>query len=175
MTFGGRLQQVRKAAGLSQEQLGELVGMSRQAVSKWETDQAAPDIDTLALLCGVLGVSADALLGRDAPAPAQPRAGGLEDCMRMNGAKRCFTAGWITALVGVVLLVLELFSLIALQFLDAEIHQSWRSNAMDYAKVGPMPAIFAVTLAVIAAGALLAAGGLLAMGGKWPAKGPKKP
>lgn len=175
MTFGGRLQQVRKAAGLSQEQLGELVGMSRQAVSKWETDQAAPDIDTLALLCGVLGVSADALLGRDAPAPAQPRAGGLEDCMRMNGAKRCFTAGWITALVGVVLLVLELFSLIALQFLDAEIHQSWRSNAMDYAKVGPMPAIFAVTLAVIAAGALLAAGGLLAMGGKRPAKGSKKP
>ena len=175
MTFGGRLQQVRKAAGLSQEQLGELVGMSRQAVSKWETDQAAPDIDTLALLCGVLGVSADALLGRDAPAPAQPRAGGLEDCMRMNGAKRCFTAGWITALVGVVLLVLELFSLIALQFLDAEIHQSWRTNAMDYAKVGPMPAIFAVTLALIAVGALLAAGGLLAMGGKRPAKGSKKP
>lgn len=175
MTFGGRLQQVRKAAGLSQEQLGELVGMSRQAVSKWETDQSAPDIDTLALLCGVLGVSADALLGRDAPAPAQPRAGGLEDCMRMNGAKRCFTAGWIAVLVGVVLLVLELFSLIALQFLDAEIHQSWRSNAMDYAKEGPMPAIFAVTLALIAVGALLAAGGLLAMGGKRPAKGSKKP
>ena len=44
MTFGVRLQQVRKAAGLSQEQLAGLVGMSRQAVSKWETDQAAPDI-----------------------------------------------------------------------------------------------------------------------------------
>lgn len=38
MTFGKRLQQVRKAAGLSQEQLAELVGMSRQAVSKWETE-----------------------------------------------------------------------------------------------------------------------------------------
>ena len=175
MTFGTRLQQVRKAAGLSQEQLGELVGMSRQAVSKWETGQAAPDIDTLALLCGVLGVSADALLGRDAPAPSQPREGGLEDCMRMNRAKRCFTAGWTAALVGVVLLVLELFSLIALQFLDAEIHQSWRTNAMDYAKVGPMPVIFAVTLALIAVGALLAAGGLLAMGGKRPAKGSKAP
>ena len=67
MTFGEKLQQVRKAAGLSQEQLAELVGMSRQAVSKWETDQAAPDIDKLALLCGVLGVSADELLGREAP------------------------------------------------------------------------------------------------------------
>ena len=40
MIFGTRLQQVRKAAGLSQEQLGELVGMSRQAVSKWDTGQA---------------------------------------------------------------------------------------------------------------------------------------
>ncbi len=175
MTFGRRLQQVRKAAGLSQEQLGELVGMSRQAVSKWETDQATPDIDKLALLCGVLGVSADALLGRDAPAQGQARGASLEDCVNRNAAKRCFTAGWTAALVGVVLLVLELFSLIALQFLDAEIHQSWRTNAMDYAKVGPMPAIFAVTLALIAVGALLAAGGLLAMGGKRPAKGSKKP
>ena len=67
MTFGERLQQVRKAAGLSQEQLGDLIGMSRQAVSKWETDQAAPDIETLARLCGVLGVSADELLGREVP------------------------------------------------------------------------------------------------------------
>ena len=166
MTFGGRLQQVRKAAGLSQEQLGELVGMSRQAVSKWETDQSAPDIDTLALLCGVLGVSADALLGRDAPAQEQARGASLEDCVNRNAAKRCFIAGWIAVLVGVVLLVLELFSLIALQFLDAEIHQSWRTNAMDYVKVGPMPVIFGVTIAVIAAGAVLAVAGLLTMGGK---------
>ena len=166
MTFGTRLQQVRKAAGLSQEQLGELVGMSRQAVSKWETGQAAPDIDTLALLCGVLGVSADALLGRDAPAQEQARGASLEDCVNRNAAKRCFIAGWIAVLVGVVLLVLELFSLIALQFLDAEIHQSWRTNAMDYAKVGPMPVIFGVTIAVIAAGAVLAVAGLLTMGGK---------
>ncbi len=167
MTFGERLQQVRKAAGLSQEQLAGLVGMSRQAVSKWETDQAAPDIDKLALLCGVLGVSADALLGREAPLPqAPPQGAGLEDCVRMNGAKRCFTAGWITALVGVVLLVAELFSLIVIQFADAEIHHSWRSNAMGYAKDGPMPVIFGVTIAVIAMGALLAAGGLMAMAGK---------
>lgn len=178
MTFGGRLQQVRKAAGLSQEQLGELVGMSRQAVSKWETDQAAPDIDKLALLCGVLGVSADELLGREAPprqAEESPPDVGLEECVRINAAKRCFTAGWVTAVVGVVLLVLELFSLTMLQFMDAELHHSWYTNAMEYAREGPMPVIFGVTIAVIAAGALLAAGGLLAMGGKGPAKGPKRP
>lgn len=175
MTFGRRLQQVRKAAGLSQEQLAELVGMSRQAVSKWETDQAAPDIDKLALLCGVLGVSADELLGRAAPAPAQTQEAGLEGCVRMNGAKRCFTAGWVTALTGVVLLVLELFSLFMIQFADAEVHQSWRTNAMDYAQDGPMPVIFGVTIAVIAAGAALAAGSLPAMGGKRRPKDRKTP
>ena len=110
MTFGVRLQQVRKAAGLSQEQLAGLVGMSRQAVSKWETDQAAPDIGTLALLCGVLGVSADELLGREAPSRPEGQGVDLEGCVRLNAARRCFTAGWVTVLAGVVLLILELFS-----------------------------------------------------------------
>lgn len=175
MTFGGRLQQVRKAAGLSQEQLGGLVGMSRQAVSKWETDQAAPDVETLALLCGALGVSADELLGREGPTQPQAQGSGLEGCMRINGARRCFTAGWVTALTGAVLLVLELFSLIVIQFADAQVHQSWRTNALDYAQDGPMPLVFGVTLAVIAAGALLAAGGLFAMSGRRLPTGPKKP
>lgn len=40
MTFGAKLQQIRKAAGLSQEQLADMIDMSRQSVSKWETDQA---------------------------------------------------------------------------------------------------------------------------------------
>ena len=177
MTFGGRLQQVRKAAGLSQEQLAELVGMSRQAVSKWETDQAAPDIDKLALLCGVLGVSADELLGR--AAPAQARGSGLEGCVRMNGAKRCFTAGWITALAGAVLLVAEFLALFAIQ--DAQIRlaidrgDGYLPYAIQYAAVPPMPAVFGITIAVIAAGAVLAAGGLLAMSGKRLPKDRKTP
>lgn len=175
MTFGKRLQQVRKAAGLSQEQLAELVGMSRQAVSKWETDQAAPDIDKLASLCGVLGVSADELLGRDVPPGREGQGANLEGCVRVNAAKRCFTAGWVTALAGVVLLILELFSLIVIQFVNAEVHHSWRTNAMGYAREGPMPVIFGVTIAVIAAGAALAAGGLLAMNGKGFLKKRKAP
>lgn len=179
MTFGRRLQQVRKAAGLSQEQLGELVGMSRQAVSKWELDQAAPDIDTLALLCGVLGISADELLGRDAPPRPEGQDSGLEGCVRMNGAKRCFTAGWITVLVGVVLLVAEFFALFLIQ--DMEIRLALDSGGgyypevMQYAAMPPMPVIFGVTIAVIAAGAALAAVGLLTMGGKRPQNKRKAP
>ena len=179
MTFGRRLQQVRKAAGLSQEQLGELVGMSRQAVSKWETDQAAPDIDKLALLCGVLGVSADDMLGRDAPTRPEAQGTGLEECVRMNGATRCFTAGWITALAGAILLVAEFFALFPIQ--DMEIRLAIDSgggywpNVMQYAAMPPMPVIFGLTIAVIAAGVVLAAGGMLAMQGKCVQKKHKAP
>lgn len=48
--------------GLTQEQLGELVGVSRQAVSKWESGQAVPDALTITALCQKLHVSADYLL-----------------------------------------------------------------------------------------------------------------
>ena len=95
--------------------------------------------------------------------------------MRSNQRRQAVLHRRVTAVVGVVLLVLELFSLTMLQFMDAELHHSWHTNAMEYAGEGPMPVIFGVTIAVIAAGALLAAGGLLAMGGKGPAKGPKRP
>lgn len=73
-----RIALVRKAAGLSQEQLGELLGVTRQAVSKWESGQATPDALTIARLCESLHVSADyVLLGKEPEetrpaAPAEP-------------------------------------------------------------------------------------------------------
>ena len=73
MEWNERIAAARKAAGLTQEALGEKLGVSRQAVSKWESGQAVPDLDTVAKLCLALGFSADYLLfGReDAPAPAE--------------------------------------------------------------------------------------------------------
>ena len=73
MEWNERVAAARKAAGLTQEALGEKLGVSRQAVSKWESGQAMPDLDTVAKLCLALGFSADYLLfGReDAPAPAE--------------------------------------------------------------------------------------------------------
>ena len=44
-TLGGRIQEGRRAAGLSQEALGERLGVSRQAVSKWESDAAVPELE----------------------------------------------------------------------------------------------------------------------------------
>ncbi len=57
-----RLLQYRKQSGLSQEELAEKIGVSRQAVSKWERAEASPDTDNLIILAQVYGVSLDELL-----------------------------------------------------------------------------------------------------------------
>lgn len=75
MELQDRIAAVRKAAGLTQEQLGELVGVTRQAVSKWESGQTVPDALTIAKLCKELNVSADyVLLGREPEEGAKPPA-----------------------------------------------------------------------------------------------------
>ncbi|MGI6270681.1 MAG: helix-turn-helix domain-containing protein [Candidatus Howiella sp.] len=58
-----RLYALRKKSGLSQEALAERIGVSRQAVSKWERAEASPDTDNLVLLAQVYGVSLDEMLG----------------------------------------------------------------------------------------------------------------
>ena len=53
---------LRRRENLSQEELAEKLGVTRQAVSKWESAQSAPDIDKLLALCKIFNVSADELL-----------------------------------------------------------------------------------------------------------------
>ena len=67
MELKDRIAQARRAAGLSQEQLGEQLGVSRQAVSKWESGAANPDVAYLAAMCRELGVSSDWLLLGEEP------------------------------------------------------------------------------------------------------------
>lgn len=62
MTLGERIAALRKDKGLSQEALGELVGVSRQAVSKWESDKAVPDIQNCIAMSKALGVTLPDLL-----------------------------------------------------------------------------------------------------------------
>lgn len=60
--IANRLLQYRKSNGLSQEELAEKIGVSRQAVSKWERAEASPDTDNLIILAEVYGVTLDELL-----------------------------------------------------------------------------------------------------------------
>lgn len=70
MTIGQRIAQKRKELALSQEALGEQLGVSRQAIYKWESDAALPEIDKLIALAKLFGVSVGWLLGvEEPPAP----------------------------------------------------------------------------------------------------------
>lgn len=68
------LVQERKKRGWSQEELASKVQVSRQAVSKWETGDALPDLGKLLALADALGLSLDALCGRENPAEAAAEA-----------------------------------------------------------------------------------------------------
>ena len=61
-TIGNRIAKFRKAKDLTQEELANMLGVSSQAVSKWENDASCPDISLLPKLCEVLGISTDELL-----------------------------------------------------------------------------------------------------------------
>ena len=61
-TIGNRIQRFRKEKGLTQEELAAQLGVSSQAVSKWENDASCPDISLLPQLCRVLGITTDELL-----------------------------------------------------------------------------------------------------------------
>ena len=75
MTTGEKIAALRRDHKLSQEALGEKLGLSRQAVSKWEADQAVPTMDNLMELSRLFGVPVDTLLRPDAPFPAPPAEG----------------------------------------------------------------------------------------------------
>lgn len=61
-TIGSRISKYRKAKGMTQEELANQLGVSSQAVSKWENDASCPDISLLPQLCRLLGITSDELL-----------------------------------------------------------------------------------------------------------------
>ena len=62
MTIGEKLYELRKAKGLSQEEVAEKLDVTRQTVSKWETNQSTPDFDKIVPLCELFEISTDELL-----------------------------------------------------------------------------------------------------------------
>ncbi len=68
MTFAEKLKSIRKQAGMSQEQLAEKLGVSRQAVTKWETDAGIPDIENIMAISALFDISLDELLSNESGA-----------------------------------------------------------------------------------------------------------
>ena len=93
---------LRRRMGLSQEQLAERIGVSRQAISKWESGQSTPDLDKLLALSQCFGVTMDELTGdRPAPGAAGPKAPAPADVP----SRTAFRVGVGLCLAGVGLLV----------------------------------------------------------------------
>jgi transcriptional regulator with XRE-family HTH domain len=81
--FAGRLRELREAAGLTQEQLAERVGVKREAIARWEANRREPGWSNVVALARALGVNCLAFLQEPAAAPApikgRPRKGPTED------------------------------------------------------------------------------------------------
>ena len=69
MNISDRIQSLRKARGITQEQLADAVGVSRQAVSKWEAEQSVPDLERIVAMAEYFDVTTDYLLRGIEPAP----------------------------------------------------------------------------------------------------------
>lgn len=69
--FGQRIAQLRRERGMTQEAMAQKLGITNQAVSKWESDQCCPDIMQLPALADLLGITLDELFGRPQSAPAE--------------------------------------------------------------------------------------------------------
>lgn len=65
MTFAEKLKNIRKQAGMSQEQLAEKLGVSRQAVTKWETDAGIPDMENIMAVSALFDISIDELFSNE--------------------------------------------------------------------------------------------------------------
>ena len=162
MELPEKILQFRKALGLSQEQLAEQVGVSRQSISKWETGQSAPELDKLVGLSRIFGISTDELLGNvpQKQVDSSPM-NSVNDYVRANLLRRFFTLGWITALVGILALVLEWISLYYIRNATVALEISrgagYYDNVMRYAQIPPMSYVITITIVLILAGLFLAA------------------
>ncbi|MCI8840684.1 MAG: helix-turn-helix transcriptional regulator [Oscillospiraceae bacterium] len=111
MTFGENLQFLRKRANMTQEDLAEKMEVSRQSVSKWESNVSYPETDAILRLCSLFHCDMDTLLRGD----VSRRFG--EDASlwdkHMNGFAAAMTAGVVLVLLGVVLMLFvgEFFAL----------------------------------------------------------------
>lgn len=117
MTLGERIAYYRGALGLSQGELAEKLGVSRQAVSKWETDAGLPDLDRLIALSGLYNITLDELVKGSVPSPAPadgaqaaafpPEASPAAAEKPASGGQK--TVGYILLGVGLLCAVLALF------------------------------------------------------------------
>jgi transcriptional regulator with XRE-family HTH domain len=111
MSLGEKIAALRKSRSMSQEQLAGELGISRQAVSKWELNESMPDIDKVAALSKLFGVSADYLIIHDDD--QSNRENSPNNSGDINKYKTRTVLGWVLSSIGafgiIVLITLSSF------------------------------------------------------------------
>lgn len=109
MTFGEKLQELRRKAGMSQDALAERLEVSRQAVSKWERDEAMPETEKVVRIAKLFGVSLDELLlDQPGKAAAQlPQNSAYAD-MKRTVKRHGYKAGYLLVVLGILNCIVSL-------------------------------------------------------------------
>ncbi len=138
MKLSEKIYTCRKKAGFSQEALAEKLGVSRQAVSKWETGEAVPELSKLAQMTKIFGVTADWLISEEdgvfptiiEEEPIPPPEESNTQAPAPNGMRHLWIVGvviaaigaWIALIAGVILLII--FTLTTNTHSDSDLLQS---------------------------------------------------
>lgn len=123
MKIGNKLNQLRKLSGMTQEQLAEKLNVSRQTISKWESDSTTPDLESIVKISRIFHVSLDDLFregetsveGETNAANRDKEQITLEDLMKINLHNRKMTLLLISGLFFVMVSILNFAHVIALQ------------------------------------------------------------
>ena len=114
MTLGEKILDLRRKNGMSQDTLAEKLEVSRQAISKWERDEAMPETDKIVRLAQLFSVSTDYLL-TDAPEPyrqqqftARPEKSTAEERVERFVRRHGYKAGYIMTAVGAFICILSI-------------------------------------------------------------------
>lgn len=143
MTFGEKLQKLRRESGLSQEKLAEQLHVSRQAISKWELGTAAPDTDNIVRLSKFFQVPLEYLMLEDCTDPSQATETRVQMPLSPQEARIEAPAPpkeslWVRykpywyLLAGAILEVISLVVSYRMQARDLELFQEYYINAPAY-------------------------------------------
>ena len=117
MEIGNKINQLRKLSGMTQEQLAEKLNVSRQTISKWESDSTSPDLESIVKISRIFHVSLDDWLkeGEAGVANKTDEQITLEDLMKINLHNRKMTLLLISGLIFIMVSILNFAYVIALQ------------------------------------------------------------
>ena len=124
MALSERLYELRKKRGLSQEQLADQLGVSRQAVSKWESGRAVPETNTLISISTFFDVSLDYLMKEDDSAAHESPAGLMNDMPGKNTGRNKHVLGMICCIGGIICMIIWAFVSILIPSMSHQISES---------------------------------------------------